>query len=240
MSAEKILVVEDDESLALVLSDALKQEGWRVERASDGETALGRCLEGRFDLVLLDLMLPRVDGYEICRRMRAARNRTPVLILTARGREEDRVKGLDLGADDYVTKPFSMVELLARIRARLRATRTAVPDRLRIGDAEVDFQAMRVMRGAVAEEITKTEAAVLRLFLEHPGEVLSRNRFLDQVWGLNHFPSTRTVDMHVARVREKIGDSGADPRFIKTVHGVGYRYDPPEKLRGVDSSVSGG
>lgn len=240
MNEDKILVVEDDESLGLVLSDALKQEGYRVEWKKDGEVALKRCLEGRYDLVLLDLMLPKVDGYEICRRMRAAGNETPVLMLTARGREEDRVKGLDLGADDYVAKPFSMVELLARIRARIRATKRKAPDRVRVGDAEVDFLAMRVKRGDAVEEITRTEAGVLRLFAEHPGEVLSRNRFLDEVWGLNAFPTTRTVDMHVARVREKIGDDGQAPRFIKTIHGVGYRYDPPEPLRAVDEPVSGG
>jgi DNA-binding response OmpR family regulator len=227
VSADKVLVVEDDESLGVVLVDALRQEGHRVELERDGERALARLLADRFDLVLLDLMLPRLDGFEICRRLRAAGKAVPVLVLTARGREEDRVKGLDLGADDYLVKPFSMLELLARVRARLRATRAATPPRLVMGEAEVDFDAMVVRRGGAETEITKTEAEVMRLFARNPGKVLSRNRFLDEVWGYDRYPTTRTVDMHVARVREKIGDDGANPRFIRTVHGVGYRYDPP-------------
>lgn len=227
MSADKVLLVEDDESLGTVVKDALEQEGYRVEWQREGDVAMRRALEGRYDLIVLDLMLPRVDGYEICRRVRAAKNRTPVLMLTARGREEDRVKGLDLGADDYVPKPFSMMELLARVRARIRATKPVTPDRLRVGDAEVDFAAMVVRLGEAESDLTRTEADVLRLFAAHPGQVLTRNRFLDEVWGYDRYPTTRTVDMHVARVREKIGDDGSAPRFIKTIHGVGYRYDPP-------------
>jgi DNA-binding response OmpR family regulator len=226
VTAAKVLVVEDDESLGVVLTDALRQEGHRVDLERDGERALEKGLEGRFDLVLLDLMLPRLDGYEVLRRWRAAGNATPVLVLTARGREEDRVRGLDLGADDYVVKPFSMTELLARVRARLRAARGPLPGTVRMGDADVDFEAMRVRRGGAEAELTKTEAEMLRLFARHPGKVLSRTRFLDEVWGYDRYPTTRTVDMHVARVREKIGDDGANPRFIRTVHGVGYRYDP--------------
>jgi DNA-binding response OmpR family regulator len=222
----KLLVVEDDESLSMVLTDALRGAGYRVETVADGEQALARALEGRFDLVILDLMLPRLDGYEVCRRMRAAGKTAPVLMLTARGREEDRVKGLDLGADDYVAKPFSMKELLARVRARIRAGAPRPVDRAAMGAAEVDFVAMLVRRGGTETPLTKTEAECLRLFHRHPGEVLTRARFLDEVWGYDRFPTTRTVDMHVARVREKIGDDGAEPRFIKTVHGVGYRYDP--------------
>jgi DNA-binding response OmpR family regulator len=229
VSAGKVLVVEDDESLGIVLVDALRQEGHRVDLERDGERALARLLADRFDLVLLDLMLPRLDGFEVCRRLRAAGRSVPVLVLTARGREEDRVKGLDLGADDYLVKPFSMLELLARVRARLRAARPA-PPRVRMGEAEVDFDAMVARRDGAETELTKTEAEVLRMFARNPGKVLSRRRFLDEVWGYDRFPTTRTVDMHVARVREKIGDDGANPRFIHTVHGVGYRYDPPADL----------
>ena len=222
----KILVVEDDESLAMVLSDALSQEGYRVEVARDGERALARALEVHFDLILLDLMLPRLDGFEVCRRFRASGRRTPVVVLTARGREDDRVKALDLGADDYVVKPFSPRELLARVRARLRAATLPSSERPRIGDAEVDLPAMLVRRDGGETPLTKTEAAMLRLFLAHPGEVLSRNRFLDEVWGYDRYPTTRTVDMHVVRLREKLGDGGEEPRWIRTVHGVGYRFDP--------------
>ncbi|MBL9089355.1 MAG: response regulator transcription factor, partial [Planctomycetia bacterium] len=166
------------------------------------------------------------DGYEVCRRLRAAGDRTPIVVLTARGREEDRVKGLDLGADDYVVKPFSLKELLARVRARLRAVAAPPADRMRMGEADVDFVAHSLTRGDRTISLTKTEVAILKLFARHPGVILSRNRFLDEVWGLKHFPTTRTVDMHVARVREKLGDDADAPRVIHTVHGVGYRYDP--------------
>ena len=176
-------------------------------------------------------MVRALDATEICQRMRPEGHRLPFLMLTARGREAARVKGLDLGADDYLVKPFSLAELLARVRARLRAT--AGPDAARVvaGDAEVDFTAMLVRRGGKSTPITKTETEMLRLFLAHPGEVITRERFLDRVWGYDRFPTTRTVDMHVARLRGKIGDDGDEPRFIHTVHGVGYRYDPPGSTR---------
>jgi DNA-binding response OmpR family regulator len=225
MSA-RILVVEDDESLGVVLGDALSQEGWSTTLERDGVTALETALARRFDLIVLDLMLPRLDGIEVCRRLRAAGRRTPVLMLTARGREEDRVKGLDVGADDYLVKPFSLKELLARVRARLRAGVGSLPDVVRFGGVEVDFQGLVLRREGDTVPLTKTEADLLRFLSRHPGVVLSRKRFLDEVWGYERFPTTRTVDMHVARVREKIGDDGAEPTVIRTVHGVGYRYDP--------------
>ncbi|HVG93728.1 MAG TPA: response regulator transcription factor [Planctomycetota bacterium] len=225
MSA-RILVVEDDESLGLVLVDALTQEGYEPVLQQDGVTALETALARRFDLVILDLMLPRMDGLQVCKRLREAGRRTPVLMLTARGREEDRVKGLDVGADDYLVKPFSLKELLARVRARLRAGVGALPDVVRFGGAEVDFAALVVRRGQATMALTKTEADLLRFLARHPGVALSRKRFLDEVWGYERFPTTRTVDMHVARVREKVGDDGAEPQVIRTVHGVGYRYDP--------------
>jgi len=221
----RILVVEDDETIGIALVDALAHEGFRPHLEANGQRALERATASKFDLILLDLMLPGLDGYEVCRRLRASGDRTPILVLTARGREEDRVKGLDLGADDYVVKPFSLKELLARVRARLRAASAPPADRMRIGDADVDFVAHLLKRDGRETTLTKTEVAILRLFAHNPGVVLSRNRFLDEVWGLKHFPSTRTVDMHVARVREKLGDDGDDPKVIRTVHGVGYRYD---------------
>ncbi len=227
MSGAKVLVIEDDESLRLVLADALAQEGHRVEVEPDGLVGLEKARSGRHDLLVLDLMLPRLDGTEICRRLRAEGHRLPILMLTARGREADRVKGLDLGADDYLVKPFSLAELLARVRARLRATAGPVLGKAVVGDAEVDFPAMLVRSGGKPTPLTRTELEMLRLFLAHPGTVITRERFLDRVWGYDRFPTTRTVDMHVARLREKLGDDGDAPRFIHTVHGVGYRYDPP-------------
>ncbi len=229
MRSSRILVVEDDESLALVLADALERDGHRVEVVGDGAKALTRALVGDHELIVLDLMLPNVDGYEICRRVRAEGRDTQILIVTARGREEDRVRGLDLGADDYVVKPFSLKELLARVRARLRARRAPLPARLRLGEAEIDLAGMTIRRSGETFELTRLEAGVLEMLLTHPGEVLGRHRFLDEVWGHDRFPTTRTVDMHVARVREKLGDDGETPRFIRTVRGVGYRFDPPSE-----------
>ena len=236
MSPAKILVVEDDESLGMVLSDALTQEGHRVTLERDGARAAEAAVSKRWDLILLDLMLPHVDGLEICRRVRAKGLATPVLMLTARGREEDRVQGLDLGADDYLVKPFGMKELLARVRARLRGGAPPEAGSLRFGDADVDLAAMLARRGGRDTPLTKTEAGLVRLFSKHPRVVLTRNRFLDEVWGYDRYPTTRTVDMHVARLREKIGDGGASPRFIVTVHGVGYRYDPDGKPADVASA----
>jgi len=226
VSGSRLLVVEDDESLGVVLVDALEREGFRTELERDGHTALARAMAAPFDLVLLDLMLPGLDGYEICRRLRAAGRDVPILMLTARAREEDRVHGLDLGADDYVVKPFSLKELMARIRARLRARKPLPPERVKLGDMEIDVGGMLILRGEDSVQLTKLEAGVLSLFLANPGQVLSRSRFLDEVWGYHRHPTTRTVDMHVARVRDKIGDAGATPRWIHTVHGVGYRFDP--------------
>lgn len=226
MSGASILVVEDDESLGTVLVDALSREGHAAELVRDGRVGLRRALDGDWALLILDLMLPNVDGYEICRRMRQAGRDVPILMLTARGREEDRVRGLDMGADDYVVKPFSLKELMARVRARLRTHEPPPPLVAWMGDAEVDLGAMRVRCAGAVSSLTKLEAGVLRLFLANPGQVLSRSRFLDEVWGYDRHPTTRTVDMHVARVRDKIGDSGPAPRLIHTVHGVGYRYDP--------------
>lgn len=226
MSHPRILLVEDDESLGFVLVDALEREGYRPTWSREGRAALELALRDPWDLILLDLMLPGMDGHEICKRVRAAGVDVPILMLTARAREEDRVQGLDLGADDYVVKPFGLKELLARIRARLRARKPLAPELVTVGTARVDLAAMTVTRAGETVALTKLEAGVLTLFLANPGQVLPRGRFLDEVWGYHRHPTTRTVDMHVARVREKLGDAGATPRFIRTVHGVGYRFDP--------------
>lgn len=224
MNAPRLLIVEDDPSLALVLGDAMRDQGYAVEAIDDGQKAYDRARVGRFDLILLDLMLPGMGGYEICRRLRAEGVGTQILMLTARGREEDKIKGLDLGADDYLAKPFSLEELLARVRARLRTARPPSTDTFDIRDARVDFKKMTIERTDKQQALTPMEAGVLRLLLEHPGEVIDRSRFLTEVWGYKRMPTTRTVDMHVARVREKLGH----PELIATVHGMGYRYDPPE------------
>jgi len=226
VSHPRILLVEDDESLGFVLVDALEREGYRPTWSREGRAALELALRDPWDLILLDLMLPGMDGHEICKRVRAAGVDVPILMLTARAREEDRVQGLDLGADDYVVKPFGLKELLARIRARLRARKPLAPELVTVGTAQVDLAAMTVTRAGETVALTKLEAGVLTLFLANPGQVLPRGRFLDEVWGYHRHPTTRTVDMHVARVREKLGDAGATPRFIRTVHGVGYRFDP--------------
>lgn len=226
MNPARILLVEDDESLGFALVDALEREGHRPTWTRDGREAHQLILDGAWDLVVLDLMLPGMDGYEICRRARAAGIATPILMLTARAREEDRVQGLDLGADDYVVKPFGLQELMARVRARLRARKPVAPDVVEVGPSTVDLSAMTVTREGETTSLTKLEAGVLTLFLANPGQVLPRGRFLDEVWGYHRHPTTRTVDMHVARVREKLGDGGPTPRYIRTVHGVGYRFDP--------------
>lgn len=225
MRTPRILLVEDDESLRTVVKDALEGEGYEVTAVGDGRVALERALAERFEVVILDLMLPGMDGYEVCARLRDAGKDVPIVMLTARGREEDRVRGLDLGADDYVVKPFSLKELLARVRARIRSRLPSVPKRVTVGEAEIDFAAMVVRRGGESLPLTKMEAGVLALLVASAGQVVSRNRFLDEVWGYDRYPTTRTVDVHVARVREKIGDDAESPRFIHTVHGIGYRFD---------------
>ena len=226
MSGAKILLVEDDPSLQLVVGDALEREGYSVERVADGRVALERARSGTFALLVLDVMLPALDGFEICRTLRAEGTPSQILMLTARGREEDRIRGLDLGADDYLVKPFALQELLARVRARLRGTEIPGADAVRIGAAHVNFEAMTVARDGEAHPMTRLEAGVLRLLLARRGKVVSRGEFLDEVWGYDRHPTTRTVDMHVARVRDKLGDIGA--ASIHTVHGMGYRFDPPE------------
>jgi len=226
MSHVRILLVEDDESLGFVLEDALSREGYRITWTRDGRAALGHALGEPWDLIVLDLMLPGLDGYEICKRVRAAGVAVPILMLTARAREEDRVQGLDLGADDYVVKPFSLKELQARIRARLRARKPLAPEAYELGPVRIDLGAMTITCGDDQTTLTKLEAGVLTLFLANPGTVLSRGRFLDEVWGYHRHPTTRTVDMHVARVREKIGAACPTPRSILRIHGVGYRFDP--------------
>lgn len=238
MSGRRILLVEDDASLAMVLEDALRRRGHEVVVEGDGRRALERATKGNPDLVVLDLMLPGMDGIEVCRRLRASGRKVPVLMLTARGREEDRVRGLETGADDYVVKPFSLKELLARVDARLRAARPSPQARVRVGEAEVDLAAMVVRRGGATTDLTRMEAGMLAVLFAHPGEVITRQRFLSEVWGVGRYPTTRTVDVHVARLREKLGAGEGRDAWIHTVQGAGYRFDPPANFGPLDDEFA--
>ena len=224
----RILVVEDDPAILRGLHETLKRESYEVLTAADGETGYRLVREKSPDLVILDLMLPKLSGYEICRKMRLDGVHTPILMLTARGDEGDRVLGLDLGADDYVSKPFSLRELMARVRALLRRARAepALLNELRVNDATIDFRSYEAQKGGEPFEMTRREFQVLRVLASRPGEVISRSELLDQVWGLDAYPTTRTVDNHVASLRAKLESNPAEPAHILTVRGVGYKWVP--------------
>ncbi len=226
---QRILVVEDDPSILTGLVDLLSAEGFMVLQAVDGAAAIARWSEEKPDVVLLDVMIPEKNGYDVCREIRRADPRTPIIMLTAKGEEVDKVVGLELGADDYVVKPFGANELLARIRAVLRRGR-ALPrgqqeDRpLKFGDAPVDPRTLRARTGGQAFDVRRREIALLRLFSSREGEALDRTTLLDEVWGVRYEGTTRTLDQHVALLRKKIEDDPAHPRHITTVHGTGYRF----------------
>jgi DNA-binding response OmpR family regulator len=224
---ERILVIEDELPMRTALVDVLAAEGYRVLSAADGESGLHRAVTQKPDLVLLDIMMPKLDGFAVCAELRRLSNSVPVLMLTAKGQIEDRVQGLDAGADDYLVKPFSTEELLARVRALLRRNRRReqTPARLQLGDVEIDLLRQTARRGKTAVYLTAREFAMLRLLAEAPGEPVSRDRFLDVVWGYTAFPTTRTVDNHVASLRSKIEADPDHPCWIKTVHGVGYKLE---------------
>ena len=221
----RILVIEDDPAILRGLADNLKFESYEVFTASDGEAGYRLIKEQKPDLIILDLMLPKLSGYEVCRKVRDEGIKTPIMMLTARGEEGDRVLGLDLGADDYVTKPFSVRELLARVRALLRRTQPSetLPDELRLDDVVVDFRSYEAHKGACLLEMTRKEFGVLRLLAARPGEVVSRDDLLNEVWGYEHYPTTRTVDNHIATLRAKLEKNPSEPRHLLTVHGVGYK-----------------
>ncbi len=224
----RILIVEDDSSLRLGLEQGFLSEGHAVETAADGEEGLRLALTSGADLIVLDLMLPKIDGFEILRRIRADRLDTPVIVLTARGEEEDRIAGFECGADDYVVKPFSVRELLLRVKAVLRRAAESGPlkGEINVGDAVVDFKGYQIRRGKKKIGLSRKEAEMLRLFVENPGEVISRQRFLESVWGYHSYPTTRTVDMHVLKLRQKIEPDPENPRHFITIHGVGYKFFP--------------
>ncbi len=223
---KRILVVEDEPGIALGLEDDLKMEGYEVEVVGDGALAGRRAREAAFDLILLDVMLPGKDGFEVCRELRRAGLRTPILMLTAKTQEAEKVMGFELGADDYVTKPFGTRELRARIKALLRrAGEDAGVEHYRFGDVEVDFARGELRRGQVPVELTPIELKLLALFIRARGRVLSRDQLLAGAWGHETFASGRIVDNHIANLRKKIESDPAHPLYLKNLRGLGYRFD---------------
>jgi len=227
MNMERILIIEDETPMRTALADLLTGEGYRALAAVDGESGLKRALAEKPDLILLDVMMPKLDGFQVCAELRRLAVNVPVLMLTAKGQIEDRVTGLDAGADDYLVKPFSTEELLARVRALLRRTerKTGLAVKLSLGEAEIDLARQTAVRGRKEIHLTAKEFAMLRLLAEAEGEPVSRERFLDVVWGYTTFPTTRTVDNHIASLRAKLEKNPEAPRWLKTVHGVGYKLD---------------
>lgn len=226
-SKPRILLVEDEPGLVLTLTDRLTVEGYTVETAMDGDDGLSRAVNEPFDLILLDVMLPRKNGFDVCRDLRQKRVQTPVIMLTARGQVVDKVVGLKLGADDYLTKPFEVLELLARIEALLR--RSPAPPATKshsfaFGEVHVDFRRAEVSRGGEPLDLSSLEFKLLQYLIEHRGAAISRNELLDEVWGYDAMPTTRTVDVHVAWLRQKLEANPRRPQLIVTVHGIGYKF----------------
>jgi len=222
----KILIVEDEPNMVAGLRDNFEFEGYQVLTAPDGVAGLERALSESPDIVILDVMMPRMSGLDVCKQLKAKKPSMPIIMLTARGQEVDKVVGLELGADDYVTKPFSIRELLARVKAVLRRAGT-IPkqgEKYAFGEVEVNLRNCQVSRKGKALEFSSKEFELLKYFLHHPGETLSRDRLLEDVWGYDRFPTTRTVDAHIVRLRQKVEPKPDDPRFILTVHGTGYKF----------------
>ena len=229
----RILVVEDDPSIRMGLEDTLSAKGYEVEVVGKGGEGAEKALSGRYDLVVLDVMLPDIDGFEVCRRIRQSRGphrRLPVIMLSARGAELDRVRGLELGADDYVTKPFSLMELLARVASVLRRAQgeSAEPVGLSFGDIDIDLVGQVALRGGKRIELPSRAFAILKVFARRPGEVVSRDVLLDEAWGYEDYPNTRTVDNHLVKLRRALEDEPDKPRFLVTIHGAGYKLDVPK------------
>jgi DNA-binding response OmpR family regulator len=234
MPQRTILVIEDDADIRGLVRLHLEDAGFAVELEADGADGLRRSLGGAFDLVILDIMLPGVDGLEICRRLRAAKPETPILMLTARTTEIDRVLGLEMGADDYLTKPFSVRELVARVKAIFRRMETFDsvhrPESFAIGPIEIDADARTVRVDGSAVELTAREFDLLTFFARNPGRVFTRGQLLDEVWGYTHSGYEHTVNTHINRLRGKLEDDPSSPRFILTVWGVGYRFPTVEEI----------
>ena len=223
----KVLIVEDDDSMVAALRDGFEYEGYTVSLARDGAAGLRLATAEAPELILLDVMLPKMSGLEVCREIRKAGNNVPIIMLTARGQEIDKVLGLKLGADDYVTKPFGFLELMARVEAILRRAsgRAARTESYQFGSVTADFKKGEVRKNGRLLDMTSREVRLLQYFIEHRGEIVGRDALLDAVWDYDSAPLTRTVDMHVAKLRKKIEDKAAQPRFLVTVHGMGYKFN---------------
>jgi DNA-binding response OmpR family regulator len=222
----KILIVEDEPAMVAGLRDNFEYEGYDVISAEDGVSGLDKALADNPDLVVLDVMMPRMSGLDVCKQLKAKRPSVPIIMLTARGQEIDKVVGLELGADDYVTKPFSVRELMARVKAVLRraSSPAAIPEVYKFSDVEVNIRSNEVRRNGDVVDLSAKEFALLAYFIAHPVETLSRDRLLDAVWGYENYPTTRTVDAHIVHLRQKLEPNPEEPRFILTVHGSGYKF----------------
>jgi two-component system alkaline phosphatase synthesis response regulator PhoP len=224
----KILLVEDEPGLILTLTDRFKSEGYDVVSAADGDAALKIATAEKFDLIVLDVMLPKKNGYDVCRDLRQQGNSTPILMLTAKGETIDKVLGLKLGADDYLTKPFEVIELLARIEALMRRSPATANGRgdasFAFGDVSIDFKRAEVLRAAAPLDLSAMEFKLLQFLIENRGTVHSRDALLDAVWGYDAMPTTRTVDVHIAWLRQKLEPNPKHPQYIQTVHGLGYKF----------------
>jgi len=224
---EKILIIEDEEDLVKGLKLNLADEGYEVDWASDGVEGLRKALEERPHLIILDIMLPKMNGLDICRELRQKNISIPIIMLTAKGEEIDKVLGLEIGADDYMTKPFSIRELLARIKAHLRREkreRKKAPEVYRFGDVEIDFTHFKVKRRDKELDLTSLEIEILKYFIVHKGEVVTREALLDKIWGYERYPTTRTIDNHILKLRKKIEGDPSHPEYILSVYGEGYRF----------------
>ncbi len=228
---EKILIIEDEEDLVKGLKLNLADEGYEVGWASNGEDGLRKALEGAHDLIILDIMLPKMNGLDICRELRQKNISIPIIMLTAKGEEIDKVVGLEIGADDYMTKPFSIRELLARIKAHLRREKREeksegkkVPKIYRFGDVKIDFAHFKVRHKGKELDLTSLEAEILKYFISHQGEVVTRRALLDKIWGYEKYPTTRTIDNHILKLRKKIEGDPSHPKSILSVYGEGYRF----------------
>jgi len=222
----KILIVEDEPNMVAGLRDNFEFEGYEVITAPDGVAGLERALSESPDLVILDVMMPRMSGLDVCKQLKSKKSSIPIIMLTARGQEVDKVVGLELGADDYVTKPFSIRELLARVKAVLRRARPGPKqqEKYAFGEVEVNLRSCQVSKKGKALDFSSKEFELLKYFLHHTGETLTRDRLLEEVWGYDRFPTTRTVDAHIVRLRQKVEPKPDEPRFILTVHGTGYKF----------------
>jgi two-component system alkaline phosphatase synthesis response regulator PhoP len=224
---EKILIIEDEEDLVKGLKLNLADEGYEVDWAADGVEGLRKALEERPHLIILDIMLPKMNGLDICRELRKKNISIPIIMLTAKGEEIDKVLGLEIGADDYMTKPFSIRELLARIKAHLRREKRekkTIPEVYSFGDVEIDFTHFKVKRKDKELDLTSLEIEILKYFIAHREEVVTREALLDKIWGYEKYPTTRTIDNHILKLRKKIEGDPSHPKFILSVYGEGYRF----------------